>query len=282
MIGKILKQSYPPPSSGLPGFFVSIGIGLFIGLFLLFFQPFDLNTLAYSPGETLLFGVITFGVFFFFHCLLPLLWPTIYLERTWTVWRQICFYLLLLLLIATLNGLYINYLNSLRFNWNNYLWITSRTIVLGIIPISIYVLLVFNWHYAQMVKNATQLNPRLQRNPEEPEYTFLIQTNLKEESFGLSDQDFLYAKADGNYLEIYRKANKPHIYRISLNKLDEQVGAEHLLRCHRSYFVNLKQVSQVTGNAQGLKLWFEGQEGFVPVSRKYIAPIRRVLNELSP
>ena len=58
----------------------------------------------------------------------------------------------------------------------------------------------------------------------------------------------------------------------------QSIDAGNVQRCHRSYIVNLDKISQVSGNAQGLKLSFDGLEDvLVPVSRSYIAGFKQAM-----
>jgi DNA-binding LytR/AlgR family response regulator len=54
-------------------------------------------------------------------------------------------------------------------------------------------------------------------------------------------------------------------------------GRTEIIRCHRSYLVNLMAVNRVDGNAQGLKLSFSkslAMTHIVPVSRSFIADFK--------
>ena len=65
-------------------------------------------------------------------------------------------------------------------------------------------------------------------------------------------------------------------YRIQLSEFETQLKeASSLVRCHRSYMVNLKKVKNVSGNAQGLKLELINQSEIIPVSRKYIPIVKQ-------
>ncbi|MEL6866435.1 MAG: LytTR family DNA-binding domain-containing protein [Bacteroidota bacterium] len=283
MIGRLMRQTYPIPPSGVEGILVSLGLSLFVAFFLLFFRPFDLNSLPYSVLEILFFGVIAFVVFVTGHSVLPFFFPNIYDERKWTVFHQILFYLLISFVIATFNGLYINYINSLDFSWENYWFIITRTVMVGAIPITLYVLLSFNWKYSRMLQKADELNQNIKTKiAQAPPPVQIIQTNLKNETFSLTEQDFLFAKADGNYIEIHQLQQKPEVHRLNLADLEAQLTNPYMLRCHRSYLVNTKKVIKVTGNAQGLKLWLEEEALFVPVSRRYIGPIKKLFEKGTP
>ncbi|MEM6807571.1 MAG: LytTR family transcriptional regulator DNA-binding domain-containing protein [Bacteroidota bacterium] len=281
-MNKFLKQKYPSPAGGSEGFLISLGIGLFIAFFLWFFQPFDINIRNYSDGEVLFFGVISFCVFFFGHSLLPLLIPTIYEEEKWTLSKQIIFYLCIVFVIASLNGLYINYLRDLSFSWGNYRIIILQTTALGIIVISMYVLLSFYWKNSRMIQKAESLNEQLKVEQEAVGLdSFRVSTQIKGESFEIKEDSFLFAKSDGNYIEVFESGQKSKLYRMNLSELEMQLsGSDYFLRCHRSFLVNATYILKVSGNAQGLKLGLKDGKSSVPVSRKYIASIKAYLERV--
>ncbi|MEM9933517.1 MAG: LytTR family DNA-binding domain-containing protein [Bacteroidota bacterium] len=268
-------QSYPLPDSGIQGVIYSISFGLFIAGFLWFFKPFDLNILAYTHTEVLFFGIITSAVFLLFQVVLPNLLPTIFSENKWRVWHQLCFYAMALFIIATLNGLYINYLNELDFSWQNYIWIIIRTMVLGIFPIGFYVLFSHNQKLKRNTTTAQQLETWIEEDKGSvTDRAHHIHTQLKEEAFVLQENTFLYANASGNYLYVYTTEGKRSIHRITLQSFQQQLSSAYLIRCHRSYLVNLQQVDSISGNAQGLSLHLRYLNVAIPVSRKYISTIR--------
>ena len=60
------------------------------------------------------------------------------------------------------------------------------------------------------------------------------------------------------------------LLRSSLSRLEAQIiDRSNIVRCHRSYVVNLDRVERVTGNAQGYKLHLFGGQFQVPVARRY-------------
>lgn len=279
---RIIGQKYPAPSPVLRSLIIAVLFGLFIGLFLLFFEPFDINlsTNENKVFQLLFFGCITTIVLSIFLYILPLLLPGIFSDEHWKVKHQIVFYLIILFVIATFNGIYTNYINSLPFNWSNYWWIISRTFVLGGIPISFLTLL----DYQRKAKlNRNQAHDILDTKKEfinnSNETIHQISTDLKNETIFFNEKDFNYAKAVGNYTDVcllVEKNMKIVTYRVTLSSFEVQLkGSSSLARCHRSYLVNLKKVEHISGNAQGLKLEIKNLSEIVPVSRKYIPVVRQ-------
>ncbi|MEL6970028.1 MAG: LytTR family DNA-binding domain-containing protein [Bacteroidota bacterium] len=266
---------YPIPASGIDGIIYALIFGLFITLFLWFFQPFGINNQQYSFFELLVFGTISFGVFAIAHSLLPFIKPDIYKESNWTIYSQILFYVIISLVIATCNGLYINFRNQLDFSWSNYWLIITQTFAVAVLPITLSVLLSYYLKYKKIAEQSGLIKGNIDRLETTQEQQYTIQSKIKNETFLIDEMTFLFAKSSGNYIEVFTTNSSPKIFRLALSDLDEQLTTNHfMMRCHRSYIVNTKHIIDVTGNAQGLKLWFKNQDTQVPVSRKYLDKVK--------
>ncbi len=277
----VLDNAYPSPSPELRNLLVAFLFGVFISFFLIFFEPFDIDL---ASGRTklfplLFFGLITTVVLSVFLYLLPLTFPLLFKEDYWKVKHQIVYCSIILLVIATLNGLYTNYINSLSFSWQNYWWIINRTFILGCFPFSILIL-VDSIRKERSNYKAAKIILDIKGNKHIPHVgiQWSINTDLKNESFTFNDKCFAFAEAHGNYIDFYFEDSdgiKFKTYRINLTAFEKQLSARYLFRCHRSYLVNLNKVTDITGNAQGLKLILNDKRYIVPVSRKYIPEVRQ-------
>lgn len=63
----------------------------------------------------------------------------------------------------------------------------------------------------------------------------------------LNFDDILFVKGLGNYVEIFVKNSKKHIYYKSLKELIDQLPNE-FMRVHNSYIINLKNVDYIEDN----------------------------------
>ena len=113
-------------------------IGLFIGGFLLLFQPFGLN--GWHPAHKALriggFGLITFAVTAAHYVGWPALRPGAFREARWTVGRAALFLNLNLLLIALANTLYVNALTGAPLRAANLSWMLLATFLIGAFPVA--------------------------------------------------------------------------------------------------------------------------------------------------
>ena len=154
MIFNILYKPYPPAEPGKTSILLALGLGLLVGAFLTFFEPFDIARMEmeYKSIKISLYGLITFFSMLFFLHFLPILLPQWMSDKFWKVKHEIGFLLVMILFIATLNGLYINYINELDFSWKNYLIIIRDTAIVGIVPISFIVLINQNRKWQKYAK----------------------------------------------------------------------------------------------------------------------------------
>ena len=236
---RILVQEYPAPRPVLKSLIIAVLSGLFIALFLLYFEPFNfhLNTNENKVFQLSFFGCITTFVLLLFLYAFPLLLPNLFSDKNWKVGHHIIFNFLLILAIATINNIYSNYMNSIPFIWDNYWLIVSRTSVLGILPIAF--ITVIDYHVK--VKSNIELAANIKKDflKDSKEAIHQISTDLKNETFSFNENDFNYAKADANYTDIYSLDEiklKKVTHRVTLSSFETQLKESSILiRCHRSY-----------------------------------------------
>ena len=285
---RILSKEYPAPRPVLKSLIIAVLSGLFIVLFLLYFQPFNLhlNTDGNKVFHMSFFGCITTFVLLVFLFVFPLLLPNLFSDKNWKLGYQMILNMLIIIAIAVFNSIYSNYMNSIPFGWDSYWLILSRTFVLGALPIAFITFV----DYYQKVKYSLDLATNILKNKKEilkdsKEITHQISTDLKNETFSFSENDFNYAIADTNYTDIYildENTLKKVTYRVTLSSFETQLKeSSSLKRCHRSHLVNLKKVKDISGNAQGLKLELINQSEMVPVSRKDIPIVKQFFQKNS-
>jgi hypothetical protein len=114
--------------------------------------------------------------------------------------------------------------------------------------------------------------------------SLFIKTQVKQEDFSLCLSDLLFAKADGNYIELTICSDSQittELKRISLTQFESQISNHpHFFRCHRAYLVNMLRIENVSGNSQGYTLAFKSSEAKVPVSRAQLDSFNRLYTQL--
>lgn len=117
--------------------------------------------------------------------------------------------------------------------------------------------------------------------PEAKEFTINSEKTSGKISFIMSD--FVAVEAQGNYCMFHvLKGGKicRKMLHITMKSTEEQMtGIEYIIRCHKSYLVNIHHVVKVTGNSKGHFLHLDCQEETIPVSRGFQKDVLEIINK---
>jgi DNA-binding LytR/AlgR family response regulator len=90
-----------------------------------------------------------------------------------------------------------------------------------------------------------------------------------------------FVEAMQNYVTVWFVVDgklKKEVLRSTLIAAEKQFEHSDVVRCHRSYLVNVDAIEKVSGNAQGLKLKLQDVSDMeIPVSRSFIPTIKELL-----
>jgi hypothetical protein len=198
-------------------------------------------------------------------------------EDSWKVKHELAAVFGLFLLIGILQFLVrdLIYDNPNNWSWRYFFEEIRNTCLVGTLFFSIIVPINYIRLKSQHGQVATHFNAKL--HPEtglELHTKIPIQTQQKSDDFLLDTKEFLFAKADGNYLEIVvlqDGESQKLLKRMTLKELESQLKQpDHIIRTHRSYLVNLHHVGSIAGNAQGYQLNMRNYAHAIPVSRGMI------------
>ncbi|MFT7084543.1 MAG: hypothetical protein ACJAV5_000249 [Vicingaceae bacterium] len=282
----LLNEPYPFSSSLQKNIRSSLIFGAFVFCFLYFLQPFGINNWQSDTKTLQLFGygLVTTFCLFSNYLVFRMLFPKWYSKKTWTVGKNILFTTLVFFSIGLGNLLYSVSQGFLDFSLESFWFYQGLTLTVGIFPVVISTLLVYNLRLKTMIREATQLNNAVQNDKQFGAETIHIPSQNKSEELNLNSQELLAIKAVENYIEVYAnqegKLNKTVLRNTLKNAEESLTDVKHMNKCHRSYLVNLEKVKHFTGNAQGLTLNFgESIELSVPVSRAYVKTIKESLGK---
>jgi hypothetical protein len=232
---------------------------------------------------TFLYGVVCFTVLTGWLLLLPLLFPGIFRESAWTVWKEILHSIASVLAVCAGNILFTHYYFHEAFSFTlvlKFLWMTASV---SIIPIIIMVLLRQMRLMRSFSRQASELDRQLPIREDRAEgkaekvKEVEFSSENGQDSIHLPVTAFIYAEAADNYVKVFYQGGQK-IIRSSLKRLeDEMQPYEQVFRCHRTYLVNLDKVVHISGNAQGYKLHLEGIEPLIPVSRSLNGEVTRLV-----
>lgn len=262
---------------------------LIILLFLLLFKPFG----VYDPELKMHYFFICF-----FHALSPALILFFYFgalnyfrksktQNKWTLLKEYYHILILFLLIGSASFLMRDLIYYNPDNWSGrYFFEEIRNCFVA--GIFFYLFLRLSNFYFES-KKGSQFFIQFTPLPAASEITnskshIPIITQVKQDDFCLTADHLLFAKADGNYIELTQFINNQittEIKRMTLTQFESQVlDYPYFFRCHRTYLVNMYKIKKVSGNSQGYLLSFHETNIKIPVSRKQTESFKNCYEQL--
>lgn len=272
-------------------FIQAIILAVVVTLFQYVFQPFSYNFEEHRFSFftiSLLNGLLVSFIFLFLITILKKATPDFFRRQQWTVGKEIGFWVGLLLMIGI--GMFFRreliYNNPNNFSFRYLVTEVVNTFLVGSLIAAIGVMI----NYIQLLKSTTKkaqtwdelVRDFRKKQSEDPEITVKAESPRDNIRFRLSE--FLYAMADGNYVEFYLQNQEGEISRyIKRNTLagtEEQLSSYPAIqRVHRSYLVNIHKIDSVSGNAQGYKLTLTNKKAQIPVSRSYISSFEAAMKK---
>lgn len=275
MIFNQLNKPYPVVESITNRILLCIYFGVFVFLFLLFFQPFGIANTPYNLFYiTLGYGATCFIVMFFLNVVSYISFQNFFSENNWTVKKEILWTLLNIFLIGAANFLFTFFMSMTSFSLQSFWWYTLYTIGIGAFPVTIGVLINFN-RLQNKFKTETEAikqhidYKKLNTNNYTQTLKFYSENGTCE--LEISSNKFMYAKSQDNYVEIVYIENSIKARKLIRNTLKNILSIfsedKDIFQCHRSYIVNMSKVNNLMGNAQGYKLYLKDMDEWIPVSR---------------
>lgn len=239
--------------------------------FVFFFRPFNVEVSEHRLHYALISFIhaglasLTFFIFFFLINL------TGNKEDNWNLGKEIIHLSLVLVLIGLGNFLIRDLIYDNPGNWSFTYLVEeiNHTFLVGILLILLLVPLNFMREYYQNSKAAAKWKPTHSSPKNEAVVESVqINTKVKADDFQLIINEFLFARAEGNYVEFHLEGNRKLLKRLPMKVLEDQLkDFSKIVKTHRSYLVNTKKITEVSGNAQGYQIKVREHSSTIPVAR---------------
>jgi hypothetical protein len=255
---------------------------VFSFLFTLLYHPLDIHRSFYFGFEAtmLVYTAISAMVAGVSFVLLKQL-PFFREQGGWTVFKEMLFILLVLLLIGITVFLLAFAIEApvetSRWNLATFWDSMKHALLIYMFPFLFFSLINARFLFLDFRSTVDTI-----RDEGKQELIVHIDSSLKKESLDFSADEFLFAMADGNYVvfHLYRNHDLKKIpIRNSISDIEQQVGKIPMFfRCHRGYIVNLNRVASKRGNASGYTLKMQHTSDSVPVSRNRTREFERLFS----
>ena len=258
----------------------SIAYGVLIWAILYFLQPFGFS--LYSGSKCLaaaLFGFIT-------TCCYALYGWTVLRTltrrvRPWRIWHEGCAVLGLILFIAVCNFLLFAYIFHYPITLKIFLLFLYWTLLIGIIMTVLSVGIEYN-------RSLRERMEELLSNTTEQQKDIMItlhDTNVRGNNLTIPINSLLYIEAQKNNISVcYLKENdgeqpsaqpvRVEIHTTLTAAIEELKGYENIFQCHRSFVVNVNNITSAKGNSNGYQLTLGQCSDTIPVSRSYVPRLK--------
>jgi hypothetical protein len=276
------RLNYPFPfylNDHKKNFILTLGMGVFVFVFLIFFETSGEHHLDLNLFQKMLFGVLTFFCLLFTILILPYLFPKHFNIDRWTVGKYVWHTMFNIIVI----GIASTAVDELLICPERSLWLNVRgaveqVVVIGAIPVTIISLLLRNNMLKGNLQNALRANEELQRIKslkKEIRENAVVDSKITlrsetTETLSISLPELLFIQADSNYSTVYWKESEninKKLLRVNLKNLETQINNAYAMRCHRSFIVNVSAIDTIIGNTNGYKLTIRGTDISIPVSR---------------
>ena len=259
-----------------------ISTAAFFYFFLIFFLPFGVDN--YNPEHVYTFNFLfeiakfAFGVFLVSVFNEFLLRPVFIKSASqkniiiWSIWT--------LLLLATVIFFIYNILGNWHdFSIQSYLGFIGNTSAVLIFPI-LGTFFFFRYRSLQYTIEHI-LTTKVEFVGSNQLISFKGQGS--KDQITLSASNFLYGRAQDNYVELYyleQNELKKFLIRSALRNLVDSINTVAINRCHRSYMINLLHVNAIKGSKQEITLFIDPFNTAIPVSKSYKDAVLKDLSDL--
>jgi len=205
-------------------------------------------------------------------------------DSRWILAKEMFHLFLVLILIGVGSFLVRDFIYDNPNNWSYHYLIEEvrNSFLVG----ALLLIIILPLNLERLVHKHSKVLKDLQlRTPSTAIESQIIQVSSGKETYQLDVEQFLFAKVESNYTEIYIYDGtevKKGLFRITLKELENYLhDFPNIYKTHRSYLVNLHTITACVGNAQGYQLSLKNYSKTVPVSRSKLQEFNEYFSEVS-
>lgn len=251
----------------------SIVYGAVIWAMLFVLQPFGFS--MYRGSKFLvaaLFGLVTSGCYAVYGLSVV---RTLHARvKPWRIWHQAFTVLGLILFIAVCNFILFSFIFNYPITLRFFLAFLYWTMIIGTIITTLAIVIDYN-------RNLRDRMEELLSNTAEEQKDISVTIsdhNVRGNDLTIPINDLLYVEAQKNNVSVcFVKDGKPHATEIhtTLTAVAEELkDYENIFQCHRSFIVNVNNITSARGNSNGYQLTLGTCTASIPVSRSYVPRLK--------
>ena len=252
---------------------IPVYFGIFVSAFLYIFQPFGIetNNLLY----VVIYGITTTLIMLFFSIIFPLFFPKFSNEDKWNVHKHIIYVFLHILFIGLANSIIAYFFQEDLLENSLFVIIfiaIAQTFAIGVFPVFVLTFWLERKLMKQHQEIAKNTSDKLKSKTIQETQKIKISSQNQKEIIETNTENLICIKAEGNYCKIFieNKKIEKKVMRVTMKKIEDDLSKlKNIVRCHKSFFVNLDKINDVTGNARGYFFLIDELDFSIPVSRNF-------------
>lgn len=169
--------------------------------------------------------------------------------------------------------LYASFFFQMPLTWRLFSIFFYWTFLVWVIVTAIFTLV----NYNRMLNSRLEEMIKKTTDEQEDILITLHDQNLRGTDLTLPINNLLYIEARKNNVCVcYLKEGKIQKteLRSTLTALKDDLPYDNIFQCHRSFLVNINNISSAKGNSNGYQLRLSGCDDFIPVSRTFVPGLR--------
>ncbi len=251
----------------------SIVYGVVIWAILFVLQPFGFS--MYRGSKFLvaaLFGLVTSGCYAVYGLSVV---RTLHARvKPWRIWHQAFTVLGLILFIALCNFILFSFIFKYPITIRFFLAFLYWTMIIGIIITTLAIVIDYN-------RNLRDRMEELLSNTAEEQKDISVTIsdhNVRGNDLTIPINDLLYIEAQKNNVSVCfvkdGKLQTTEIHTTLTAVAEELKDYENIFQCHRSFIVNVNNITSARGNSNGYQLTLGTCTAGIPVSRSYVPRLK--------
>ena len=274
-IAVVYRKPYPLlwRSSGIYWGFLAVAV--FIALMIRVFEPYGLGMVAHPFKAAYIWGfvpVIVTGFLINQALLNGLLLRGEHGADSWTAGRELLWILWNIFSIGLLADVYFYLTPLCRVSFSDLFRYLGQGLLIAVIPETFYVMISYAVFLRRRLHAVETVNRKLDTGGYSAGEMVIELTGENEKDvLEVPLEALLFIRSVDNYCNVYlweKGSIQRNLLRSSLKRMEGQIKTPELVRCHRSYIVNLTQVRALSGNARGYRLHLRHFVDPIPVSRE--------------
>jgi len=271
-LASVLNKKYPFELIGSPAK-EALFASSFVFLILFLLQPFGISEYAGSKFVICLaFGLVTFvcSMVMDFFIAVPLQRRA----KPWRIWHQALTVFVEIIVIGFCNFLLACLVFKYPLEWHSFLEMLYWTITIGLV----YACLSTTFSYQSYLRK--QLDALLVKTMKEQEgiQVTIHDNRVRGNDLHIPLNNLLYIEAQKNNVAVYYLDNgslgRKEILSTLSSVLTDLEGYKNVFQCHRSFVVNVNNITSAKGNSNGYVLELGGGLASVPVSRSFVSTLK--------